>query len=119
VGEFHFSAGNAAAALGRFEAAAAYYREAVRLRPDYAEAHNNLGNSLLELDRLPEALEEFETALRHQPDYFEPRRTLALLLLLHLNRPAEARTHLEILARARPGDREIADALARARQLTR
>ncbi len=119
VGEFHFSAGNACAALGRFEAAAAYYREAVRLQPAYAEAHNNLGNTLLELDRLPEALGEFETALRHRPDYFAPRRTLALLLLLHLNRPAEARTHLEILARARPGDREIAEALARTRALSR
>jgi tetratricopeptide (TPR) repeat protein len=119
VGEFHFSAGNACAALGRFEAAATYYREAVRLQPAYAEAHNNLGNTLLELDRLPEAMEEFETAIRHRPDYFDPRRTLALLLLLHLNRPAEARTHLEILARARPGDREIAEALARVRGLTR
>ncbi len=119
VGEFHFGAGNACAALGRFEAAAAHYREAVRLQPGHAEAHHNLGNALLELDRLPEALVEFETALRHRPDYFEPRRTLALLLLLHLNRPAEARSHLEILARARPGDREIAEALARVRGLTR
>lgn len=114
--EMHFNAGNACAALGRFEEAAGFFREAARLQPDHAEARNNLGNVLLELDRLPEAVAEFESALRLRPDYFEPRRTLALLLLLHLNRPAEARVHLEILARARPGDREIADALARARR---
>lgn len=115
VAETHFNAGNACAALGRMETAAGYYREAFRLQPDHAEAHNNLGNILLELDRLPEALGEFEAALRLRPEYFAPRRTLALLLLLHLNRPAEARTHLEILSRARPADREIAEALARAR----
>jgi tetratricopeptide (TPR) repeat protein len=115
VAETHFNAGNACAALGRLEAATAYYRAALSLQPDHAEAHNNLGNVLLELDRLPEALPEFEAALRLQPDYFAPRRTLALLLLLHLNRPAEARGHLEILARARPADPEIAQALARAR----
>lgn len=115
VAEMQFNAGNACAALGRATAAADYYRAALRLQPDHAEAHNNLGNVLLELDRLPEALGEFETAVRLQPDYFEPRRTLALLLLLHLNRPAEARAHLEILARLRPDDAEIAQALARAR----
>ncbi|MDQ5978707.1 MAG: protein O-mannosyl-transferase [Verrucomicrobiota bacterium] len=119
AGEFHFGAGNAAAALGRFETAAGYFRDAARLQPANAEARNNLGNVLLELDRLAEAMGEFETAVRLQPDYFEPRRTLALLLLLHLNRPADARTHLEILARARPADREIAEALARARAASR
>lgn len=109
--ELRFNAGNACAALGRFDEAAAHFRAAVRLDPQHAEARNNLGNVLLEMGRLPEALAEFETALKLQPDYFEPRRTLALLYLLHLGRGAEARAHLEILARARPNDREIAEAL--------
>lgn len=113
--EFHFNAGNACVALGRLTAAVDYYRNALRLQPAHAEAHNNLGNVLLELDRLPEALDEFEAAVRADQDYFEPRRTLALLLLIHLNRPTEARPHLEILARMRPGDAEIGQALARAR----
>ncbi|HYC72053.1 MAG TPA: tetratricopeptide repeat protein [Opitutaceae bacterium] len=112
--EYRFNAGNACAALGRFEEAAGHFREAARIDPAHAEARNNLGNVLLELGRLPEALAAFEAALRLRADYFEPRRTLALLYLLHLNRPAEARAHLEVLARARPGDREIAEALARA-----
>lgn len=115
VPEMHFNAGNACAALGRLADAAAHYRAALRLQPGHAAAHNNLGNVLLELDRLPEALGEFEAAVRLQPDYFAPRRALALLLLMHLNRPAEARAHLEILARLRPADAEIAQALTRAR----
>jgi protein O-mannosyl-transferase len=115
VAEMHFNAGNACAALGRLPAAADYYRAAIRIEPGHAEAHNNLGNVLLELDRMPEALGEFEAAVRARADYFEPRRTLALLLLLHLQRPGEARPHLELLARQRPDDPEIAGALARAR----
>ncbi|AOS43181.1 TPR repeat-containing protein YrrB [Lacunisphaera limnophila] len=113
--EMQFNAGNACAALGRIEAAADHYRAAIRLEPGHAEARNNLGNVLLEADRPGEAMEQFAEAVRLQPAYFEPRRTLALLLLMHLNRPAEARPHLEVLAGLRPGDREIAEALARAR----
>jgi tetratricopeptide (TPR) repeat protein len=115
MAELRFNAGNACAALGQLPAAADHYRGAIRLQPDHAEAHNNLGNILLELDRLPEALGEFEAAVRARPDYFAARRTLALLLLLHLQRPAEAVPHLEVLARMQPGNQEIAAALARAR----
>jgi len=115
--ELWYNAGNAAAALGRFAEAAGAYREAVRLRPGFAAAQNNLGNVLLELDRPAEAVAAFERAVAAQPEFFEPRRTLALLFLLHLNRPAEARAHLELLARARPGDPEIARALQQARRL--
>jgi len=119
LAEISFNAGNAAAALGRLTTAEKHYRRALQLEPDHAEAHNNLGNLLLELERLPEALAEFESAVRLRADYFEPRRTLALLLLLHLGRPAEALGHLEELARMRPGDPEIAQALASARAAAR
>lgn len=119
VAEFSFNAGNAAAALGRLTTAEKHYRRALQLEPDHPEAHNNLGNLLLELERLPEALAEFEAAVRLRADYFEPRRTLALLLLLHLGRPAEALAHLEHLARMRPDDPEIAQALAGARAASR
>lgn len=115
LAELHFNAGNACAALARWPAAADYYRAALKLDQNHAEAHNNLGNVLLELDRLQEAMGQFEDALQIRPDYFEPRRTLALLLLMHLDRPEEARPHLEKLAQARPDDREVAEALAKAR----
>jgi Tfp pilus assembly protein PilF len=119
LAEISFNAGNAAAALGRLTTAEKHYRRALQLDPDHAEARNNLGNLLLELERLPEAVAEFEAAVRLRADYFEPRRTLALLLLLHLGRPAEALGHLEHLARMRPADPEITQALASARAASR
>jgi predicted Zn-dependent protease len=42
--------------VGRLDDAAACYRNAIALRPDYAAAHMNLGNLLLQQDRLPEAI---------------------------------------------------------------
>ena len=45
-----------------------YYEQALRLKPNYADAHNNLGNALLELGRVPEAVVHFEKALRVAPN---------------------------------------------------
>ena len=53
-------------ALGRFEDAERCYRQALVLKPDYAEAHNNLGNTLLGL-RSPEK----EECLRQAPELLE------------------------------------------------
>jgi len=44
--ETHYSLGNALAEKGQYDAAIAEYREAIRLKPHYAEAHNNLGMAL-------------------------------------------------------------------------
>ncbi len=114
LGEAHFNAGNACAALGRPDGALAHYREAVRLQPGEAPGHNNLANALLEQDRVDEAIRHYREAVRLDADYVAPRRNLALLLL-HLGRVGEARPHLETLARLRPGDADVAEALRRAR----
>jgi serine/threonine-protein kinase len=50
------------------EAAAAANREAVRLRPDDANAHYFLGITLREQGKLDEATAEYRTAIRIQPD---------------------------------------------------
>jgi len=56
---------------GRLDEAIAQYREAIRLKPDSAEANNNLGLALLHTgdlaSRLPEALELLERAVRLNP----------------------------------------------------
>jgi len=48
-------------------------REAVRLRPDDAEAQVLLGEALARLDRAPEAVAAFEEALRLEPTVLDRR----------------------------------------------
>ena len=55
--------------MGRLEEAARYYREALRLEPNLAEAHNNLGNVLSEQAKVDEAIEHLEQAVRLQPGF--------------------------------------------------
>ena len=43
-------------------------REAIRLKPDYAEAHNNLGIALTDQGKLDEAVAEYREAIRLKPD---------------------------------------------------
>ena len=41
---------------GQLDEAIAAYRQAIRLKPDYAEAHSNLGNALKDMGQLDEAI---------------------------------------------------------------
>lgn len=52
---------------GDLHAAAALYRDAVRLKPDYADVWNNLGNTLREAGDLPRAIEALERAAALNP----------------------------------------------------
>jgi tetratricopeptide (TPR) repeat protein len=55
--------GNTLQELGRLDEAEASCRQAIALKPDYAEAHYNLGNTLQELGRLDEALASYTQAI--------------------------------------------------------
>jgi Flp pilus assembly protein TadD len=50
------------------EEAITEYREALRLKPDYANAHNGLGNALDDRGKPAEAIAEYRQALRIKPD---------------------------------------------------
>ncbi|MCC6415830.1 MAG: tetratricopeptide repeat protein [Opitutaceae bacterium] len=79
---------------GEYAAAAPLYREALRLKPDYAEVHSNLGLALLNLGAPPrEALVEFEAALRLKPALWQTRANLANVLLSTPGREHEALPH--------------------------
>jgi tetratricopeptide (TPR) repeat protein len=64
----------ALSALGKQEEAEEEYREALRLKPDYAQAHNNLGGTL---GKHEEAEEEYREAIRLKPDYAKAHYNLA------------------------------------------
>ena len=45
--------------------------EAIRLKPDYAEAYNNRGNAKVALGQHAEAIADYDEAIRLKPDYAE------------------------------------------------
>jgi tetratricopeptide (TPR) repeat protein len=67
--EIHTLLGNALADMGQREKALPHYREAVRLRPDFAPTHNGLGNLFAAEGLLEEAVGHYEQALRIKPNY--------------------------------------------------
>jgi len=67
-------AGTLLAMLGDARASVLYTREAIRLRPERADAYYDLGATLLELDRPEEALEWLEGGLLHTQEEDEDLR---------------------------------------------
>jgi tetratricopeptide (TPR) repeat protein len=65
----------------QYEQAAAAFREAIRLAPDYAEAHNNLGAMLHAFGQLDEAAVQYRLAATLRPDNAEAENNLGRVLL--------------------------------------
>jgi eukaryotic-like serine/threonine-protein kinase len=70
------SLGRALIAQGRLAEAVYVSYEAIRLKPDQAEAHYNLGNALQLQAKLPRAVEAFRRAIQIKPDYAEAHYSL-------------------------------------------
>jgi tetratricopeptide (TPR) repeat protein len=70
--------GTAALESGVPARAADALREAIQIKPDYAEAHNNLGIAFATQGRIREAIVEWELALRIKPDFADAARNLEL-----------------------------------------
>jgi tetratricopeptide (TPR) repeat protein len=60
--------------------AVAHFKEALRLKPDLAEAHTNLGNALQRMGRLKEAVAEYRESVRLKPDVAEAHNNLGNVL---------------------------------------
>jgi tetratricopeptide (TPR) repeat protein len=58
----------------------AAYQQAIRIKPDFAEAHSNLGNALRDQGKLDEAVTAFRRAIKVRPDYAEAHSNLGLAL---------------------------------------
>jgi tetratricopeptide (TPR) repeat protein len=86
---------------GRLADAITHYEEALRLKPDYADADCNLGASLVSLGRIPEAIARYEEALRLNPGLAEAHNDLGNALG-SLGRTPEAIPHYEEALRLKP-----------------
>ena len=64
---------------GRVGEAIGHFEQALRIKPDYAEAHCNLGVALEQAGRPQDAIGHYEQALRLNPDLAEARNALARL----------------------------------------
>ena len=54
--------------------------QALKLRPDYADAHCNIGQALTGLEDFPKAHTAYKNALKLRPDYPEAQIGIARLL---------------------------------------
>jgi tetratricopeptide (TPR) repeat protein len=72
--------GNALQVKGRREEAAVYYRRAIRLQEDYADAHYNLGTLLDDLGRTDEAIACLRRAIRFNKDLAQAHHNLGFAL---------------------------------------
>jgi len=86
----------------RLDEAAEHFREAIRLRPAYAEALYDLGNVLAAQGRLAEAAEQYRDALRLDDRFAVVHNNLGNVLVM-LGRVAEGRRHYARALELDPG----------------
>jgi tetratricopeptide (TPR) repeat protein len=96
-----YERGRALVARGEMMAATVALRDALRLRPDLAEARASLGLALYAVGDLDAAVDELRGLLRVRPDLAEARLTLAAALVARQDWPA-ARAELETAIAAQP-----------------
>jgi len=67
----HNNLGAALARKGQIAEAVYHYQEALKVKPDYAEAYFNMGSALAHLCRYGEAIRWYEKALQYNPLFVE------------------------------------------------
>jgi tetratricopeptide (TPR) repeat protein len=76
----HYNLGIALSDRGKTDEAIAHYRQAIELRPNYAEAHYNLGRLLAQKGQLDDAVTHYEKALEINPIDAEAHNNLGVTL---------------------------------------
>jgi tetratricopeptide (TPR) repeat protein len=84
-----FERGQNAHAHGELLKALEFYEEAIKVRPEFAEAEFQRGNALVALERLPEAEAAFRRTIEIRATWSLPYAALGSLLV-RLNRDADA-----------------------------
>ena len=75
-----YDVGNAFASLGNYDEAVRDYRRALQFAPGRPNILNNLGCALMAQNQLPEAITNFEAALKAEPDFAYAHNSLATAL---------------------------------------
>jgi tetratricopeptide (TPR) repeat protein len=91
--------------VGRIRGEVRHYQEALRIRPDDADAHNNLGNALHQLDRPQESIAHFKEAVRLKPDLARAHYNWGLALQ-SLEQFAKASAHFQKASQIKPDNAE-------------
>ena len=78
--QVHYNVGFILARQGRLDIAADRLRQALRIRPDFAEAHFELGNLLSREAKLEEATRHYKEAVRIDPSSAGTHHNLAIAL---------------------------------------
>ena len=73
-------AGASNAALMQFDAAIESYKQALRIKPDYADAYYNMGVALNDKGDPEAAIESYKQALKIKPDYAEAYNNIGIVL---------------------------------------
>jgi cytochrome c-type biogenesis protein CcmH/NrfG len=98
---------------GDHREAAAYFRQALEIKPDFALGHYNLGHCLMRLGDRQGAIAAFRSAVSCKPDYADARVNLGELLLQN-GQNAEALGHLRYAVQLEPRDPRAKKLLAQA-----
>ena len=78
--------GNCYRLLGHPDQAILCYQEAIKLKPDFADAHNNLGVIFYDSNKINEAIIYYQEAINVDPDFADAHNNLANCLA-ELSRP--------------------------------
>jgi tetratricopeptide (TPR) repeat protein len=89
------------------------YRQALRFRPEFAEAHNNLGLALSGQGKPEEEIAEYRAALRIKPDFAEAHNNLGTALC-EQGKPDQAVAAYREAIRLKPDDPDTHYGLANA-----
>jgi protein O-mannosyl-transferase len=109
----HYNLGIALKDRGKTDEAIAHYRQAIELRPTYAEAHYNLGRLLAQRGDLDDAVTHYEKALEINPADAEAQNNLGVTLF-GSGRLDEAIAHYQNALKIRPDYAEASCNLASA-----
>jgi len=99
--ETHYNRGISYQAQGAFDEAIREFEEAVRLRPDYAQAYNNIGTSHQFQGNFDQAISAYKRALEVQPELVEAHHNLGTIYLMQGQIDAAIVAYKEVI-RLRP-----------------